>query len=126
MATIEVKHFTVKEARRTLPLVKQIVRDILNNAFEIRTIAESLNGQIEDNSEIESLADQINYFMKELEEIGCTYKDWNFQIGLVDFPSIIDDEEVLLCWRSDEEDILFYHSINEGYSGRKPIPESYI
>ena len=126
MATIEVKHFTVKEARRTLPLVKQIVRDILNNAFEIRTIAESLNGQIEDNKEIEALADQINYFMKELEEIGCTYKDWNFQIGLVDFPSIIDDEEVLLCWRSDEEDILFYHSISEGYSGRKPIPESYI
>ena len=126
MATIEVKHFTVKEARRTLPLVKQIVRDILNNAFEIRTIAESLNGQIEDNSEIESLADQINYFMKELEEIGCTYKDWNFQIGLVDFPSIIDDEEVLLCWRSDEEDILYYHSVSEGYAGRKPIPESYM
>ncbi len=126
MATIEVKHFTVKEAKRTLPLVKQIVRDILNNAFEIRTIAESLNGQIEDNKEIEALADQINYFMKELEEIGCTYKDWNFQIGLVDFPSIIDDEEVLLCWRSDEPDILFYHPINEGYAGRKPIPESYI
>jgi hypothetical protein len=126
MSAIEVKHFTVKEARRTLPLVKQIVRDILNNAFEIRTIAESLNGQIEENREIENLANQINTFMKELEEIGCTYKDWNFQIGLVDFPSIIDEEEVLLCWRSDEDDIRFYHSLSDGYTGRKPIPEIYL
>ena len=126
MPTIEVKHFTVKEARRTLPLVKQIVRDILNNAFEIRTIAESLNGQIEENREIKILASQINTFMKELEEIGCTYKDWNFQIGLVDFPSFIDDEEVQLCWRSDEDNIRFYHSVNKGYAGRKPIPEFYL
>ncbi len=126
MSAVETKHFTVKEARRTLPLVRQIVRDILNNAFEIRTIAESLNGQIEENTEIENLANQINTFMKELEEIGCTYKDWNFQIGLVDFPSIIDEEEVLLCWRSDEDDIRFYHPLSEGYAGRKPIPENYL
>jgi hypothetical protein len=125
MIQVEVKHFTVNEARRTLPLVRQIVRDILNNAYEIRMIAESLNGQIEDNAEIERLADQIGSFMKELEEIGCTYKDWNFQIGLVDFPSFIDEEEVFLCWRSDEENIQFYHGINEGFAGRKQIPESY-
>ena len=123
MTQVEVKHFTVKEARSTLPLVRQIVRDILNNAYEIRMVAESLNGQIEDNAEIERLADQIGSFMKELEEIGCTYKDWNFQIGLVDFPSFINDEEVFLCWRSDEENILFYHGVNEGFAGRKKIPE---
>jgi hypothetical protein len=126
MTQVELKHFTVKEARRTLPLVRQIVRDILNNAYEIRTIAESLNGLIEENVEIERLADQISSFMGELEEIGCTYKDWNFQIGLVDFPSFIDDEEVFLCWRSDEENIQFYHGINEGFAGRKLIPEIYL
>jgi hypothetical protein len=27
-----------------------------------------------------------------------------------------------LCWRNDEDRILFYHGINEGYAGRKPIP----
>ena len=64
--------------------------------------------------------------MAELEEIGCFYKDWNFTIGLVDFPAIIDGKEVLLCWRSDEDDILYYHGFEDGYAGRKEIPDKYL
>lgn len=126
MSQTEIKYFTPHEANRTLPLVKQIVRDILNNAFQIKTIAESLGGKFEGNQEIQQLISDIDSFMKELNDIGCTYKDWNFQIGLVDFPAIIDNEEVLLCWRSDEDDIRFYHGIEEGFAGRKPIPEEYL
>ncbi len=126
MSQTTTKYFTPQEARKTLPLVRQIVRDILNNAFEIKTIADSSGGNYEDNVEIDHLARQLNSFTRELEEIGCLYKDWNFQIGLVDFPSIIDDREVLLCWRSDEDDILFYHGIDEGFSGRKLIPKEYL
>jgi len=72
------------------------------------------------------MADEINGFISELEEIGCFYKDWNFTIGLVDFPAVIDNREVMLCWKSDEDDIKFYHDIDSGYSGRKPIPEEYL
>ena len=126
MSLTEIKYFTHYEAKRTLPLVKQIVRDILNYANQIKAIAESLGGKIEDNQEIQLLISEIDSFMKELNDIGCTYKDWNFQIGLVDFPAIIDNEEVLLCWRSDEDDIRFYHGIEEGFAGRKPIPEEYL
>ncbi|MFA3782133.1 DUF2203 domain-containing protein [Melioribacteraceae bacterium 4301-Me] len=126
MNKAEVKYFTPKEARKTLPLVKRIVKDILNNAFQIRTIVDSLGEGAENNYEIQKLSSEINYYMHELEEIGCSYKDWNFTVGLVDFPAIIDNEEVLLCWRSDEDDIKFYHSIEEGYAGRKPIPEKYL
>jgi hypothetical protein len=64
--------------------------------------------------------------MKELEEIGCSYKDWSFELGLVDFPSIIDGKEVLLCWRSDEESVKYYHGLLEGFAGRKPIPDDYL
>ena len=126
MPQIEIKNFTPQEAFRTLPLVKKIVRDILNNAFEIKTIAESLGGDFEDNQEVIQLASEINSFMEELEDIGCTYKDWNFQIGLVDFPSIINGKDVLLCWRSDEDSIRFYHGIEQGYTARKLIPEEYL
>lgn len=126
MGTTETKYFTPLEARRTLPLVKQIVKDILSNGYQIHTIAESLGGNIEGNSEIKSLANQMNYYINELEEIGCYYKDWDFRIGLIDFPSIIDGEEVFLCWRSDEDEILYYHGINEGYAGRKEIPQEYL
>ena len=126
MSQTEVKYFTQYEAKRTLPLVKQIVRDILINANQIKDLAESLGGKIEYSHEIQQLISDIDSFMKELNDIGCTYKDWNFQIGLVDFPAIIDNEEVLLCWRSDEDDIRFYHGVEEGFAGRKPIPEEYL
>jgi hypothetical protein len=126
MSQVETKYFTPREAFRTLPLVKKIVRDILNNAYEIKTIAESLGGDMEDNQEVIQLASEINSFILELEDIGCNYKDWNFQIGLVDFPSIIDGEDVLLCWRSDEDSIRFYHGIDQGYASRKLIPEEYL
>jgi hypothetical protein len=45
---------------------------------------------------------------------------------LVDFPSIIDGEDVSLCWRSDEDSIKFYHGIDQGYASRKLIPEEYL
>ena len=120
------KYFTPHEARRTLPLVKKIVKDILDYTFQIRTIAESVKGDPGENPEIAAMLTELTSFMNELEEIGCFYKDWSFSIGLVDFPSVINGEEVFLCWRSDEADILYYHSIEEGYSGRKLIPVEYL
>ncbi len=122
----ETKYFTPIEARKTLPLVKKIVKDILNATNEIRLIADDLNGKIEENPAVKRMVEEVNNFMQELEEIGCYYKDWNFIIGLVDFPAIIEDKEVFLCWKSDEENIIFYHEIEAGFAGRKLIPEEYF
>jgi len=119
--TTELKYFTPAEARKTLPLVRKIVKDILDSSREMRLIADEIGGQVEKDPRIQKMADSIEDFMQELEEIGCFFKDWNFQIGLVDFPSIIDCKEVFLCWRSDEDDILYYHEV-EGFAGRKLIP----
>jgi len=126
MPQVDVKYFTPREAQKTLPLVKQIVRDILANANQIKGIAESIGDDFEENHEVKTLTAQIHSFMRELEEIGCTYKDWNFEIGLVDFPSVINGNDVLLCWKSDEEDIRFYHGLLDGFSGRKEIPQEYL
>lgn len=122
----ETKYFTPAEAQLTLPLVKKIVKDILDTTKEIRLLAEDLDGQIDENAQIKKMISDINGFMNELEEVGCFYKDWNFTIGLVDFPAFIEEEEVFLCWRSDEDDVKYYHSVEEGYEGRKPIPDSYF
>jgi len=124
--TTEIKYFTPADARKTLPLVKNIVRDILQTTREMRLIAEEVNNGIEDDIKIKKLANDVNGFLSELEEIGCYYKDTKFQIGLVDFPAMIEGEEVYLCWRSDEDDILYYHEMDSGYSGRKLIPPQYF
>lgn len=125
--TTATKYFTPAEARNTLPLVKKIVKDILDTSREMRLIAEELDDEfIKYDPQIKKMAEDINNFISELEEIGCFYKDWNFTIGLVDFPALIRNKEVMLCWRTDEDDIKYYHSIDAGYSGRKPIPEEYL
>ena len=120
--TTELKYFTPSEARKTLPLVKKIVKDILDTSREMRVIADEIGGQAVKDPRIQKLADDIENFMFELEEIGCFFKDWNFQIGLIDFPAIIEGNEVFLCWRSDEEDIIYYHEMEAGFAGRKLIP----
>lgn len=122
----EIKYFTPAEAVKTLPLVKKIVEDILNTTKEMRLYADDVKGQIENDPFIKKMAENVDGFIKELEEIGCFYKDWNFTIGLVDFPAIIEGQEVLLCWRSDEETIKFYHDMDSGFAGRKKIPDKYL
>lgn len=124
--TTETKYFTPAEARKTLPLVKKIVKDILETTREMRLIADELGSNAKDDLRIRKMAGDVDGFMKELEEIGCYFKDWNFSIGLVDFPGLIDGEEVFLCWKSDEEEIKFYHPIEDGFAGRIPIPEEYF
>jgi hypothetical protein len=124
--TTDIKHFTPSEARKTLPLVKKIVKDILDTSREMRLVAEEAEGDVEKDPRITKMASEIEGFMAELEEIGCFFKDWNFTIGLVDFPSVIEGKEVMLCWKSDEDDIMFYHENEAGFSGRKPIPDDYF
>ena len=120
--TTELKYFTASEAKKTLPLVRKIVKDILDTSREMRFIADEIGVSLENDPRIQRLADNIEEFMLELEEIGCFFKDWNFSIGLIDFPAIVEGKEVYLCWRSDEDDIMYYHEINAGFSGRKLIP----
>jgi hypothetical protein len=119
----ETKYFTPAEARKTLPLVKNIVKDILATTKEMRLLADDIEGRVENDPRIIKMAADVNGFISELEEIGCYYKDWNFTIGLVDFPAIINGKEVFLCWRSDEDDIKYYHDSESGYAGRRLIPE---
>jgi len=119
------KHFTPQDAVQTLPLVRQIVSDILKKGRALRELQEQSSDK-DVSPEMEKLEMETVELTRELEELGCFYKDWNFEFGLVDFPAIIEGQEVLLCWKNDEDDILFYHGLDEGYAGRKPIPEKHF
>jgi hypothetical protein len=52
-------------------------------------------------------------------ETGCIIKD--LDVGLLDFPSVIDNQDVYLCWKLGEDRIRFYHRQDEGFAGRKPL-----
>ncbi|HYA58628.1 MAG TPA: DUF2203 domain-containing protein [Thermoplasmata archaeon] len=42
--------------------------------------------------------------------------------GLVDFYSLQDGELVFLCWRRGEPSVAHYHTLTEGFKGRRPLP----
>jgi hypothetical protein len=70
-------------------------------------------------TELEFLQIEAKTHMNSFEMKGIELKD--IDIGLVDFPAIMDGNEVLLCWRQGEERISYYHSREDGFSGRKSI-----
>jgi hypothetical protein len=61
----------------------------------------------------------IQSALERIIETGCVVKD--LDVGLLDFPARIDDQDVYLCWKLGEDRIRFYHRQDEGFSGRKPI-----
>ena len=114
--------FTPEKANQTLPLVRVVVQDILERGRELRSLAEKGVS----NEELRSVKSDIVVLTNELEKIGCSYRDWNFDVGLVDFPAVMNGEEVCLCWRSDEEEVIWYHSPESGYAGRKRSPKTLL
>ena len=117
------KLFTPERANQTLPLVRRIVKDILRIGQQVRSLSVEFE-KFEENAEFNQWMDQLDELFAELEALGCSYKDWNFSVGLVDFPAVIRGKEVFLCWRSDEKELKYYHEADAGYVGRKLIPQN--
>jgi hypothetical protein len=55
-----------------------------------------------------------------IQELGALVKD--LDRGLVDFPALRGNEEVLLCWQVGEEEVEHWHGLEEGFAGRRPLP----
>ncbi len=73
--------------------------------------------------EIARLSVILQEGLREMESWGCIVKDLN--LGLVDFPALRGTERVLLCWRLGEPEVRFWHGLEEGFAGRKPLREDF-
>ena len=69
--------------------------------------------------ERDSCVAAIREALGKIEQAGCVVKD--LDVGLVDFPSVVNDEQVYLCWKLGEERIRYWHRMDEGFTGRKPL-----
>lgn len=130
------RHFTVEEAQQ---LLDEVIRPLAERMVAIRTEAGPLearwrsivlaigsNGGSIDRTEAEELRTALERAQQEvgelLEEItghGVEVKD--VDSGLLDFPTTIEGEEALLCWRVGEERIAFWHTLDGGFAGRTPL-----
>ena len=69
---------------------------------------------------LDGLAIEVREGLKEILALGGVTKD--LEMGLVDFPGLVGDETVNLCWKYGETEIRFWHGLDEGYGQRKPLP----
>ena len=72
----------------------------------------------------ESSARQLKQAIEGIHEHGCLVKD--LDTGLIDFPTRFNGQEVYLCWKLGESGIRFWHGVEEGFRGRKPIDQEFL
>ena len=122
------KYFTSEEANRALPQVRLLVAQIMQAREAIIAAQPELwpvleksigNGGSKKAGELLTEFRRVEQGVKSLQEIGCVLKDMS--IGLVDFPALRDGHEVLLCWKYDEPEVMFWHDLQSGYQGRKRL-----
>jgi hypothetical protein len=68
---------------------------------------------------VEAEAQAIAKCIDEIHALGAQVKD--IDTGLLDFPSLREGEEVLLCWRVGEDEIRYWHGLEDGFGGRQPL-----
>jgi hypothetical protein len=68
---------------------------------------------------LEALTADSRGLLGDLDALGVEVKDPD--TGLLDFPSRVDGEDALLCWRVGEERIAFWHRPQDGFAGRRPL-----
>ena len=140
------KYFTITEANKALPKVNEKFSKALQIRNEISMIekriqvsmtdanvsqtemysdnrhANPLKTYIELKQELNSAVTRLYHTIESLESMGVSLK--GLDEGLVDFPSKRFDKDVWLCWKFGETEIKFWHDMDNGFMGRKPIEVS--
>ena len=106
--------------RRTSDL-EQETQQIQQRIFLLGGVQIDIVAAARRRAERDKTTQEVQDTLAEIDAIGVQVKD--LDIGLLDFPCAVDDEVVLLCWKYGEEKIEFWHGMEEGFKGRKPIDE---
>jgi hypothetical protein len=71
-------------------------------------------------SEAERAVESLRAAVEEIQNLGVVVKD--LDRGLVDFPAVSRGREIYLCWELGEDEVGYWHGIEDGYAGRQPLP----
>jgi hypothetical protein len=128
--------FTPEEANAALvelrPIVERMVRHRRNLTAAQRLQTELVtriagNGGDMAPSDLGEAAETIQREARAIAECaerinaaGAEVK--SLEEGLLDFPARRGDEDVLLCWKLGEDEVRYWHGVDEGFAGRKPLP----
>jgi len=135
------KRFTLPEAESLLPEIGTILREaiVLKTRYleaeqTLEAFAQRVAMQggvlvdretvLQNRADRDAHGERLKSAVERLQEFGCVIKD--LDIGLVDFPTLFRGREVYLCWKMGEPGIRFWHGMDEGFAGRKPIDQDFL
>jgi hypothetical protein len=129
------RHFTPATANEALDEIRPLVEELVEHRREqqrigaereelARKIAGNGGGiEAQDLADLEAASEQerigVVRCVNAIHERGAIVKSPDD--GLVDFPAQREGEEILLCWCLGEDEVAYWHSLEEGFAGRKPI-----
>lgn len=123
-------YFTLSEANAALEVIRPLIKEILKIRDRILARQPEAWPAIErsvgngGNATLSKIADdfgKLDALVHKVLDTGVQVKDINS--GLLDFPAWRQDHEVYLCWKYGEDQIEFWHEIDAGFAGRRPIAE---
>lgn len=120
--------FSLSEATALIPhlvthltTVKKGKTILVHTKDEIKKASANANyggGSLEGPRYIKAL-EEIHESLKRIHDVGVIVKD--LDVGLCDFPYLMDERVVYLCWKLGEERIEWWHEIHDGYQGRRTL-----
>jgi hypothetical protein len=133
---VATRYFTAEQANDALEEVRPLAERMVGHRRALGGLLgrrSELSGTIAGNggdldpgelarveAEIGEEAKGVARCVNEIHGLGAQVKDADE--GLVDFPALRGEEEVLLCWKVGEEAVAFWHGLEEGFAGRRPLP----
>lgn len=130
------RHFTPEEANSVLAQLRPLVEQLVESRREHVSVLErqeELERKIRGNgggippaelasatAAVDAVARRLARLVDEISSLGAQVKD--LDSGLVDFPALLRGETVLLCWLLGEDEIGFWHRVEDGFAGRRPLP----
>jgi hypothetical protein len=130
------RYFTAAEANEALLTVRPLAEKLVAHRRKLREAQErraelmrriASNGGALDARQVATLDAQVKRegqalarCVARIQELGVLVKD--LDRGLIDFPALRGDEEVLLCWQLGEDEVNYWHGLEDGFAGRRPLP----
>ncbi len=138
MTETDARRYTIAEVDALVPELARRFETVMGLRSQLKTLYIRLEdaghppGQtlpdgvtadvIRDRAVFDGMAEALRDEVNAIGETGCVIRD--IEIGLVDWLGAAEDgHEVWLCWRYGESALGWFHELDTGFSGRKPIAE---
>ncbi|WP_447974192.1 DUF2203 domain-containing protein [Nitrospira sp. Kam-Ns4a] len=123
--------FTRSEANRLIPQLEEYLTTVKRNKAVLLRVKDEIKkaagkahlsgGSFAGRHYIHALQ-EISSNLQAIQEMGVLVKD--VDMGLCDFPYLLDGRIVFLCWKLGEPEIRWWHEVHTGFIGRQPLQET--